>query len=338
MAFDIAKKYLEAGLSVIPLRLDGSKAPAIERWSEFQLRRPTLDELDTMFLFPDGSRKDVGIGIVCGVPSGGIEVIDCDDHPFLAMLSLVDDSIRAKLTIVETPGGWHVIYRCREICGNRKLAMWEDPQSVSEKLGTHRQGTAFNPIGKGVRIETRGQGGYIVGEGSPCSVHPSGLPYVHAFGWHMTDIQTIEPDERKQLWQAAMQFDCSIDKRSAALERARRQVKREIRGDIKSDGTEPWVWFDRHGTPIADLLTDSSWTSVDGVHWTRPGKQVGTSAKLSTNEAGEEVLTVYSTSAGELAPSHGSSHASYGRFNLLTRLKFSGDNKEATRFVRGLMR
>lgn len=335
---NLANEYVNSGLSVMPIRTDGSKAPAIGKWEQFQERKPTRDELYKMFLDQDGRERDVGIGVVCGVASGGLECIDCDDHPFLTMLSLVDDSIRNKLTIIETPGGWHILYRCREICGNRKLAMWEDPQSISEKLGTHRQGTAFSAIGKGVRIETRGQGGYIVGEGSPCSVHPSGLPYCHAFGWHMTDIQTIEPDERKQLWHAAMQFDCSIDKRSAALERARRELKRQKFGDYRRDESEPWTWFDRFGTPISDLLSDSGWSSVDLIHWTRPGKQFGTSAKLSTNEAGEEVLTVYSTSAGELAPSHGEAHASYGRFKLLTKLKFGGDSKAAARFARDLMR
>lgn len=335
---DIATEYVQAGLSVIPIKLDGSKSPAIDSWTEYQTRQPTPDELTRMFRRTTGGIREVGIGIPCGVASGGLECIDCDDHPFLAMLSLVPKSIRNKLTIIETPGGWHILYRCREICGNSKLAMWEDPQSLSEKLGAYRQGTGFSPIGKGVRIETRGQGGYIVGEGSPCSVHSSGLPYVHAYGYYMTDIQTIEPEERQQLWHAAMQFDCSIDKRSAALERARREVKRELHGDYKRDNSEPWTWFDRRGTPIADLLTDAAWTSIDGIHWTRPGKQLGTSAKLSTNDDGEEVLTVYSTSAGELAPIHGAAHASYGRFNLLTRLKFGGDTKEATRFVRELMR
>jgi len=43
--YETAKRYVDAGLSVIPVRADGSKAPAIGSWKQFQERRPTAEEL-----------------------------------------------------------------------------------------------------------------------------------------------------------------------------------------------------------------------------------------------------------------------------------------------------
>ncbi len=69
----LAKSYRDAGISVIPLRLDGSKAPALPSWQPYQERLATDDELHQWFRYP------AGIGMVAGAISGGLEVLDFDD-------------------------------------------------------------------------------------------------------------------------------------------------------------------------------------------------------------------------------------------------------------------
>jgi putative DNA primase/helicase len=68
-----ARRYVDGGLSVIPVRLDGSKAPACE-WQEFQVRQPMDKELRGWF-FEGGS----GIAIIGGRVSGNLERIDFDE-------------------------------------------------------------------------------------------------------------------------------------------------------------------------------------------------------------------------------------------------------------------
>src|SRR4051794_24084233 len=67
----LARKYVAAGLSVIPIKADGSKAPALAEWKEFQRGRPTPAELVQWF-----ARGEAGIGIPCGAVSGGLAALD----------------------------------------------------------------------------------------------------------------------------------------------------------------------------------------------------------------------------------------------------------------------
>jgi hypothetical protein len=136
-AFEFAKLYVAGGISIIPIKLDGSKSPAVALWKPYQTRIATDDELRTWFL-----QSDHGIGVRCGAVSGGLEVIDFDDGSLFEPWRLLVPDIVAALTIVQTPSdGWHVIYRCSEIGGNCKIAM--DPDREKKTL-----------------IETRGEGGY----------------------------------------------------------------------------------------------------------------------------------------------------------------------------------
>jgi putative DNA primase/helicase len=50
----IALEYAAAGISVIPVRLDGSKAPAAKSWTEYQERIATPEEIESWFERPFG--------------------------------------------------------------------------------------------------------------------------------------------------------------------------------------------------------------------------------------------------------------------------------------------
>jgi len=65
---DYALKYLDMGLSVIPI-LPGTKRPAVE-WGEFQRRPPTVKKVEEWF------SRSMNVATVCGSVSGGLTVLD----------------------------------------------------------------------------------------------------------------------------------------------------------------------------------------------------------------------------------------------------------------------
>src|SRR5262249_47865754 len=151
----------KAGLSVIPIRRDGSKAPEgrlLPRepradgkfhatWDPYKERLPSEEELNRWF----GSANAPGVAVICGAVSGNLECIDFDtdaESIFPAWCDLVEAEhagLIGMLSIARTPKpGFHVRYRCRDISipGNEKLA--EDPTAPTEQR---------------TLIETRGEGG-----------------------------------------------------------------------------------------------------------------------------------------------------------------------------------
>jgi hypothetical protein len=69
-----AYEALEGGLSVVPPREDGSKAPDGE-WKRFQQTRPTSADLDRWYGKGETPNR-TGLGIVCGAVSGNQVSLD----------------------------------------------------------------------------------------------------------------------------------------------------------------------------------------------------------------------------------------------------------------------
>jgi len=118
-----------AGLSLLPVRDDGSKAPAVSAWRAFQMARPTVDNMRAWFT--DTPRT--GFGLVAGAVSGHRECWDFDDaHVFEAFVEAATASglgavvarIRAGYED-RTPGGgvrWIVTYALdRHVSGRRHV-------------------------------------------------------------------------------------------------------------------------------------------------------------------------------------------------------------------------
>lgn len=146
---EIAKEYYQSGLSIIPI---GEKKLPIGSWKKNQseLVEPSFSSC-------------IGIGIVCGEVSGGVECIDIDSKYDLTgklfenyknLIKEADKNLLKKLVVQSTPsGGYHFIYKCGTIEGNKKLA--NRYATEAEKLE--------NPKDKiRVLIETRGIGGYFM--------------------------------------------------------------------------------------------------------------------------------------------------------------------------------
>jgi putative DNA primase/helicase len=298
--------YVAGGLSPIAVRPDKRPLP----WKRYQsaaMAMQTARVWDTT-----GMMSHYGVGIVTGIVSGGLEVIDFDSPDCFPPWRRLVESIVCDLPIVETPrGGNHVYYRCEKISGNTVIAA--------------------DPTGKKPKIETRGEGGYVVAPGGAC-IHPTGLPYVQIAGPSLTAVPTISPAERLQLWRAAEQFDeAELAKQAAAREIARRQ--RLLHPPQPSAEGTPWEDFNR-GATWESVLIPHGWTTRDGVEWSRPGKtDGGLSAKVCEAADGHRVLCVYSSSAGVLSPDS-ENYKSWNLFAAYAALNHAGDFKAAARELR----
>src|ERR1051325_1347813 len=122
-----ARAYIAAGICVIPIRRDGSKAPAVSSWKRFETELPTDVELLQWF----GCKTPSGMATLGGAISGGLEVLDFDQEAdriwpeFLALVEGHAPGLMQRLSVVQSPtGGYHARYLCTEtaIPGNTKLA------------------------------------------------------------------------------------------------------------------------------------------------------------------------------------------------------------------------
>lgn len=300
---EIARAYLAAQISVIPLRCDGSKKTSLETWNPYRERFATDGHLVAWF-----GHKRRGIGIVCGILSGGLEVIDFDeeaDETFYAWRRSLPPEISTRLCVVETAGfGFHVFYRSQEVCGNQKIAMTADA--------------------KATLIESRGEGGYVCAVGSAEEVHESKRPYVQVAGPPLPEVPAFTVEERKALWVAAAALD-RRDPEQVHRERVMAKARSLRSATAKPpDPSTTWGDFDLRGS-WDEVLEPFGWTTGDGINWTRPGKSGGTSAKVNINGQGVEILTVFSPNAAPLE------RDSYGKFRAYKVLAFKGDGRAAAR-------
>jgi hypothetical protein len=140
------KKFIDSGYSVIPVL--ETKQPAI-KWKQYQTYQISKDEIERLH-----SKDYAKWGFCTGY--NNLEVIDIDlkvlsslkdqNDFWIEFVTMLKDNILdfdTKFIIYQTlSGGYHILFRCKEIGGNQKLA----------KLKGHNEAI----------IETRGRGGYVV--------------------------------------------------------------------------------------------------------------------------------------------------------------------------------
>src|SRR5258708_34560137 len=81
-AYQVALAALEAGVSVLPIRPDGTKQPALSGWKRYQQEMPTQALVEEWF-----RRSQRGLALVTGHISGGLIPLGFDDlAPFGAWL------------------------------------------------------------------------------------------------------------------------------------------------------------------------------------------------------------------------------------------------------------
>ncbi|WP_326659568.1 bifunctional DNA primase/polymerase [Streptomyces sp. NBC_00385] len=199
-----AREYDDAGLCVLTIKADGTKAPAVRSWTPYKVTRSSVAEHDAWF----PADSTAGIAVVYGAVSGNVEMIEfegtaiadglLDDVTEIMGASGLGEEWQAILTgwASESPsGGRH--FRVRPdgapVSGNIKLASrlaWPEEYTPEEK-----QRLAEKPNSRIVRvqIETRGEGGYGLVEPSCGTVHATGRPYLRIAGGPAT-IPTIAAD------------------------------------------------------------------------------------------------------------------------------------------------
>jgi hypothetical protein len=258
---DVAASAVAHNFSVLPIRADGSKAPAVPSWRRYMEYRAREEDLPE--LFPEAI---TGIALVCGRVSGGLECLDFDDGEIRARFEEVcrasglgDLYDRIAHGFSErTPRGAHLWYCCSS-AKTLKLARDTDGASI---------------------IETKGEGGYAIIAPSHGRVHESKEPYVLERGG-FESVVSITDYERKLLHEVAR----SLDRQTKPQEPDRERTF------ATGDGNRPGDEFARN-TAWADILEPHGWRKLwtrGGItYWRRPGKASGVSA--TTNYHNSDLL------------------------------------------------
>jgi hypothetical protein len=189
--FDIALNAVDLGLSTIPPKEDGTKAPLAE-WKPYQHAAPSRQLVENWY-----ASGRSGVGLVTGYAALECFEFDCGVtyRLFLEIATATGlgdlvAKIRAGYEERTPGGGYHWLYYCDELRSNNKLAERPDPS---------------DPQKREVLIETRGQGGFVIIAPSNGKVHPSGGAYELLTGG-LESIVTLTPEEREQLWNLARTF------------------------------------------------------------------------------------------------------------------------------------
>lgn len=201
------------GLQFIPV--NAMKQPIVKDWQN-STRKYDLSNC-------------VAVGLVCGKPSGNIEVIDIDQKYSLdgklfdnykRLIHEIDPTLLQKIVVQKTKnGGYHFIYRCATIGGNTKLANRltteqerEDTycKTLEAELIRGKDEQEAKKIASKAKlndkvrvlIETRGIGGQIV-------CFPS-VGYEFIYG-DFYGISEITEEQREVLHNIARQFNQSVE-------------------------------------------------------------------------------------------------------------------------------
>jgi len=220
----------------------------------------------------------IAVGLVCGKPSGNVEVIDIDQKYSLdgklfdnykRLIHEIDNELLSKIVVQKTKnGGYHFIYRSSTIGGNAKLA---NRSTTEDERQDTFQKTYEAEVLKGkddseakkiaqkskmndkvrVLIETRGLGGQIV-------CYPS-LGYEFIYG-DLYSITEITPEERDTLIGIARQFNETVEEYVPAFKAPKKlkglspfedyNNRGDVVGLLQSNG---WKFIKRHGNKVIFL-------------------------------------------------------------------------------------
>lgn len=305
------------GLQFMPVR--GNKLPIVKGWQQSEVKHP-LENCEA-------------VGLVCGLISGGVEVVDVDEKYDLTgrlfdnykrLIHETDQNLLKKLVIQKTRGGgYHIIYRCAEIGGNQKLA--NRPTTKEEKEKTYdetykaelKKSTDDNKAKEiaekasradkvRVLLETRGEGGYIM-------CFPSAgyeLIYGDYYG-----INEISVDERDVLHGIARQFNQVYDEPVAPKSITK-----------KKDGLSPFDDYNQRGDVIG-LLQEHGWRVVGNkgakTVFLRPGQT--TSQSSGNYDSDKNWFSVFTTST-EFKP-----ETAYLPYAVFAIVECSGDFSAASK-------
>ncbi len=282
---DIALAYHKSGLKVIPVH--ETKIPAC-KWKQYQ---KSQSENDIKEIF---NKPFWGIAILTGKC---VEALDIDQKNWRHQTDLLVDLMKHShvkyknncpfsLPVIQSTksGGYHLIYRCDKIESNKKLALNEEGEVI---------------------LETRGAGGYIV-------AHPS--PGYEMQDGSFLDIPAIKVEQRKMMFEAAMDFD---ESKELKVEK----VAAKFKG--KSDITPPSDDYNNTHS-VLDILQTHGWEIIkeqgQRIYLRRPGSDAPYSGNY---HSGKKVFICFSSST-RFQPGKG-----YDAFGVYAVLEHNGDFSQA---------
>ena len=294
---DAVRSGLKAGLCLLPVREDGSKAPDVLSWKQFQAARPTPAEVRAW----DFDRR-------AGAVSRCRDCWDFDDA----------DTFEAFVAAAAACGLGDLVRRVRDgyedrtPSGGRRWIV-EYPSSIEWRDCTlaRRPGRDGEPKVKTlIELPT-----FAILAPSYGTTHPSGRPYVRVSG----DAQAIaaySEDEREALIELARSFDRMPRRAAHPASPPKASTTHSLRPGDDFNARTTWP----------ALLEQAGWTRVydrgDVTFWCRPGKAHGVSA--TTNFARSDLFYVF-TSSTEFDPEQ-----TYTKFGAYTTLHHRGDFSKAT--------
>lgn len=306
-----ALDFHEAGVSVVPASMDGSKSP-IGTWKKYQVEKPSKEQIQDWF---GGTQS--GIGIITGNVSGNLEMVELEGRAVID--GLLDEARNLAINsglgeiweilssgyVERTPsGGIHWLYRIADepVPGNTKLARRPGANGTVEVL-----------------CETRGEGGFVVTAPSNGSVHPSGQPWILIKG-SPAMIPMLSMEERNAIHSVFKALDSMPAKES---------IMNSLVSHSEKSGEKPGDDFNAKAT-WKEILEPKGWkvvyTSQGVTYWRRPGKDQGISATTGRNDG--DNLFVFTTSTAFEA------EKPYSKFAAFAHLEHQGDFSSAAKALR----
>ena len=265
------------------------------------------------------SGKSDGIGIICGKVSGGVFMLEAEGRAKDLLGKVREAAVQlgclpllerlAAGCVDESPsGGLHFYLRSADGVGPGNTVLAARPDDAAEH-------------GRQVLFETRGQGGWSVVAPSAGRTHKTGKPYRFVRGGPST-IPTFSPEEIQQLFSVFRAVDEMPVVETVTASPANVQRRERPDGDI---------------LPGDDFNLRASWEEIltgwkpgqvvgDRRHWTRPGKEHGTSATTTA-----DVLCCFSASAGLPVFDTNSRKNGLSKFAAYAHLNHGGDFTAAAR-------
>lgn len=312
-----ARGYLAAGLSVIPIRTDGSKAPAESGWREYSDRRATGAEV--VAWWGTGARHRYGVGITGGAASGNLAVFDFEtwdayERWLKALPGDAQKRTRACPLARSGGGGAHLYVRLSDTV----------PGAV---LARHLVNGAAKTL-----IEVRADGQQVVAPGSPSNCHPSG----NLYEW-LRESWTVEGTTYAEVpVEEYLQWCFVAESLNKVEEPAREPVPVNPQPRARPDGdVRPGDDFSRRGTWAETGLFDlAGWewhreVDYDRGFVRRPGKArgdglSGTVGMVTSTRDGWPLFHCFTSNGAPFEAG-----ASYSRFRVYTILKHKGDYRAA---------
>jgi hypothetical protein len=303
-----------AGLTLFPVKTDGSRAPKISKWQTITGNTPA--ELNRWF----GGTDSAGIAVLGGKPSNDLLIFDFETvqaftdfrkHATQAGLQAVVDAA----PLLKTPlGGRHLYIRGPEAGGITKETATDPNQTT--------------PKDDGLIAEARATRHYCVTGGSPVKTHQAGIPYQWIrLGWIGEGNPTAGTLKQGILPRL---MDCF---RLLNTRQRRYKYSSELESNrplpplptIYNPPDESLIGAFNRENRLTDLLLADGWKPEGangdrGTRWTRPGKDKGCSATVSHDGA---VVFNFSSSAGI------ETEKALDAFEYYAQVKHQGDKSKA---------